>query len=225
MSAPAPWLDDGRRARAAILISGRGSNMDALADACAASDFPAEIVLVLSNRPKAAGLDLAARRGLAIRTIDHKAFPDRPAFETAMRAALEDCGADLVLSAGFLRVLTADFTRHWEGRMLNIHPSLLPSFRGLKVHKQALDAGVKISGCTVHFVTPDLDAGPILGQAAVPVLPEDTPDSLAARILTQEHSLYPDCLRLLAGGQAWLEAGKVRFADPAKAADMARLSA
>lgn len=179
----------------AILISGRGSNMRALIDACAAPDFPARIVMVLSNRPDAPGLDVARAAGLRAEAIDHRPFgKDRAAHERAVDALLREAGVQLVCLAGYMRLLTPFLTEAWAGRMLNIHPSLLPAFPGLHTHERALQAGVKLHGCTVHLVTEVMDDGPILGQAAVPVHPGDTPDALAARVLKQEHRLYPAAL-------------------------------
>ena len=186
-----------RRARVAVLISGSGSNLQALLDACAGPGFPAEVVLVVSNRPGAGGLARAEAAGVPARVVDHRAFEGREAFDAALDAALREAAPDYVCLAGFMRVLTAGFVEGWAGRRLNGHPSLLPLFKGTKVHEQALAAGVRVSGCTVHLVTPALDDGPILAQAAVPVLPGDTPESLAARVLPQEHRLYPLALRRL----------------------------
>ena len=199
--------------RIAILISGRGSNMQALLDACAHAEFPARCALVLSNRPNAAGLALASERGVDTHVIDHKEFEKtdqgRAEFDAAIDARLTECGVQLVCLAGFMRLLTDQFVMKWRGRMLNIHPSLLPAFKGLNVHERMLTAGVKIAGCTVHFVTPDMDSGPIVGQAALPVANGETPETLAARILSLEHQLYPRCLELLASGRARLGAGDV----------------
>jgi phosphoribosylglycinamide formyltransferase 1 len=192
--------------RVAILISGRGSNMAALIDAAKASDFPAEIAVVISNRPDAPGLVTASQSGAPTLTIESKRFgKDRAAFEVALQTALDQHQVELICLAGFMRLLTAEFVQRWYGRMLNIHPSLLPSFPGLEPQAQALRAGVKISGATVHFVIPETDAGPILMQGAVAVHDDDTPETLAARILAVEHRIYPDALRLLAGGGARLE--------------------
>lgn len=180
----------------AILLSGRGSNATALIRAAQNPDFPARICLVLSNNPDAPGLDMARAAGLPTLAIDHRSFgKDRAAHERAIHAALEDSGAQAVCLAGYMRLLTPYLTTAWAGRMLNIHPSLLPSFPGLHTHERALAAGVRLHGCTVHLVTEGMDEGPILGQAAVPVLPGDTPDLLAARVLQQEHGLYPLALR------------------------------
>ena len=192
--------------RVAILISGRGSNMAALIDAAKALDFPAEIAMVISNRPDAPGLVTANQSGVPALTIESKRFgKDRAAFEVALQAALDQHKVELICLAGFMRLLTAEFVQRWHGRMLNIHPSLLPSFPGLEPQAQALRAGVKISGATVHFVIPETDAGPILMQGAVAVHDDDTPETLAARILTVEHRIYPDALRLLASGGVRLE--------------------
>jgi phosphoribosylglycinamide formyltransferase-1 len=197
------------RRRTAILISGRGSNMVSLLEAARAPDYPAEIALVLSNRPDAGGLARAAASGIATAAVDHKAFPDRESFERALDGALADAGIDLVCLAGFMRVLTPWFVERWTGRMLNIHPSLLPAFRGTHTHERALAEGVLLHGCTVHYVVPELDAGPIVAQAAVQVLPGDTPTTLGARVLEQEHVLYPQALRMVAGGVVRLENGRV----------------
>jgi phosphoribosylglycinamide formyltransferase-1 len=195
--------------RVAILISGRGSNMMALVEAARAPDYPAEIAAIISNRPDAAGLVWAEAQGLPARVIDHKAFPSREAFDAAIDAALTDAGVELVALAGFMRIQSAAFVERWKGRQLNVHPALLPLFKGLNPHRQALDAGVKVSGCTVHFVTEETDGGPIVAQAAVPVLDADTPESLAARVLAAEHRLYPHALALVASGRATIEDGRV----------------
>jgi phosphoribosylglycinamide formyltransferase-1 len=193
--------------RVAILISGRGSNMAALIDAAKAPDFPAEIVVVISNRSDAGGLATARASSVPTLTIESRRFgKDRAAFETELQAVLDQHKVELICLGGFMRLLTAEFVQRWYGRMLNIHPSLLPSFPGLEPQAQALRAGVKISGATVHFVIPETDAGPIVMQGAVAVHDDDTPDTLAARILTVEHRIYPDALRLLAGGAVRLEA-------------------
>lgn len=183
-----------------VLISGRGSNLQALLDACRAPGYPAEIVTVISNRPGAQGLERAKRAGVQARTVDHKAYTSREAFERDLDEALRSAGVELICSAGFMRLLTPWFVERWRDRQLNIHPSLLPAFRGLHTHERVIEAGVRISGCTVHFVRPEMDSGPIIAQAAVPVLPGDTPETLAARVLEAEHRLYPFALRLAAGG-------------------------
>jgi phosphoribosylglycinamide formyltransferase 1 len=192
--------------RVAILISGRGSNMVALIEAAKAKNFPAEIVVVISNRADAGGLAKASEAGVATLTIESKPFgKDRAAFEAALQSALDAHKVELICLGGFMRLLTAEFVQRWYGRMLNIHPSLLPSFPGLEPQAQALAAGVKISGATVHFVIPETDAGPILMQGAVAVRDDDTADTLAARILEVEHRIYPDALRLVASGKVRLE--------------------
>ncbi|WP_184008988.1 phosphoribosylglycinamide formyltransferase [Rubricella aquisinus] len=189
--------------RVAILISGGGSNMLSLLDAMDRGDVAAQPAMVLANRPDAGGLAKAAARGIPTACVDHKDFADRASFEAAVQAALTPAKADILCLAGFMRILTADFIRPWEGRMLNIHPSLLPLFKGLHTHQRALDAGVAVHGCTVHEVIPDLDAGPILGQAVVPVESGDTADTLAAKVLVQEHRLYPAVLaRFVAGDRS-----------------------
>jgi phosphoribosylglycinamide formyltransferase-1 len=193
--------------RVAILISGRGSNMAALIKAAAAThDFPAEIAVVISNRADAAGLEKAEAAGVPTVVVESKPFgKDRAGFEAALQATLDECRIELICLAGFMRLFTAHFVQRWYGRMLNIHPSLLPSFPGLDPHGQALRAGVKISGATVHFVIPETDAGPILMQGAVSVSDHDSTDTLSERILEVEHRIYPDALRLLASGQVRLE--------------------
>jgi len=202
-----------RRRRTAVLISGRGSNMAALLAAAADPAYPAEIALVLSNRADAAGLARASAAEVSTAVVESRAFRgDREAFERAMEAELAHHGVELIALAGFLRVLTPGFVRRWEGRLVNIHPSLLPAFPGLDTHARALAAGVRLHGCTVHLVTPDVDEGPILAQAAVPVLPGDTAESLAARVLVQEHRIYPAALGWLAAGQVRLVEGRAEIA-------------
>ena len=189
------------RKRVAILISGRGSNMAALIDAAKAPDYPAEIVLVVSNRPDALGLVHAREAGIATALIDHRAFgADREAFERAIDAALDDHRIDLVCLAGFMRLFTPWFVSRWSGRMLNIHPALLPEFKGLHTHRRALEAGAKRHGATVHFVAAEMDSGPIIVQEAVPVLDGDTEETLSRRVLEAEHRIYPEALRRVAQG-------------------------
>lgn len=184
------------RKRVGILISGRGSNMQALIDAARADNYPGQIALVLSSRPDAGGLATAAAMGVATAVVDQTRFGrDREAFDTEIDRILTEAGIEFICLAGFMRILTEGFVRRWAGRLINIHPSLLPAFRGLKPQAQALAAGVSVSGCTVHHVVPDLDAGPSIAQAVVPVLPGDTEESLSARILEAEHQLYPEALR------------------------------
>src|SRR6266478_4983014 len=173
-----------------ILISGRGSNMEAIVRA----GLPAKVAAVISNRPDAAGLKFAAQSGIAVQVVDEREFSSRGAFDVALEAAIERHSPDLLALAGFMRVLGGDFVRHYSGRMVNIHPSLLPAFPGLHTHRRALQEGVKVHGCTVHFVTPELDHGPIVVQAAVPVLPGDDEVRLAARVLEQEHRIYPQAI-------------------------------
>jgi phosphoribosylglycinamide formyltransferase-1 len=189
------------RKRVAILISGRGSNMSALIAAAKAPGYPAEIVGVFSNNPDAPGLALAAAEGIAVAALSHKAYASKPEFEAAMNAVLEDWQTDIICLAGFMRLLGADFCTRWAGRLINIHPSLLPRHKGLHTHEQALADGSTEHGCTVHFVTPGMDEGPTILQARVPVLPADTPDILAARVLVEEHKLYPRALAMLAHGE------------------------
>lgn len=187
-----------RKARIAILISGRGSNMMALVDAARSVEFPAEVACVVSNRADAKGLDFAAANGIATAVIDHKAHPSREAFEAALDDYLRSMDVEAIALAGFMRVLTASFISRWDGRMLNIHPSLLPAYKGLHTHERAIADGASVHGCSVHLVTPELDGGPVLLQAEVPVLPGDTPDTLAARVLKEEHRIYPQALAWLA---------------------------
>lgn len=188
------------RKRVCVLISGRGSNLKALIDACRDPDYPAEIALVISNRPEAAGIQHARDAGILATVIDHKFYDTREEFDAALQEAISDCEIDLICNAGFMRLLTDAFVERWKDRQLNIHPSLLPSFKGMNVHERVLEAGARISGCTVHFVRSEMDTGPIIAQAAVPVLIGDTPDSLAARVLKAEHQLYPMALKLVASG-------------------------
>ncbi len=195
-----------------ILISGRGSNMAALIEAAKAADYPAEIAVVVSNVAAAQGLKIAQDAGIATAAFPHKGFPDRESFDRAVSAELEKHGVGLVALAGFMRIQSPWFPAHWKDRIINIHPSLLPAFPGLRVQQQAIDAGARISGCTVHFVTADLDAGPIIAQAAVPVLPDDTADTLAARILRQEHRLYPTVVRWFAEGRLSVAGSRVAVA-------------
>lgn len=204
-----PPLTSPPRKRVAVLISGRGSNMMSLVEAARAPDYPAEIALVVSNRPDAAGLAWAKAQGIPAIALDHKHYADRPHFDGQLHALLTASQIDIVALAGFMRLLTADLVEKWQGRMINIHPALLPAFKGLDTHARALAAGVKFAGCTVHFVSPGMDEGAIIAQAAVPVLPGDTPDALAARILASEHKLYPLALRMLAFGQVRLDGTRV----------------
>ncbi len=202
------------RVRLGVLVSGRGSNLQALLDAAAAPDCPFTVALVLSNKPGVQGLSRAEAAGVATRVVPHRAFDGREPFERAMTEALETAGVELVAQAGFMRVVTGWFVERWRDRLVNIHPSLLPSFPGLDTHARALAAGVKLHGCTVHLVRETVDQGPILGQAAVPVLPDDTPERLAARVLEAEHRLYPTCLSLYAAGRIRLTGETARVDSP-----------
>ena len=190
-----------------ILISGRGSNMEALLDA----RLPARVAAVISNNPQARGLGTAQARGIATAVVDHRAFPDRTAFDAALAGEIDPHRPDLVVLAGFMRILTEPFIARYRGRLINIHPSLLPTFTGLHTHRRALAAGVRIHGCTVHFVVPEVDSGPIIAQAAVPVLPGDTEEQLAARVLAEEHRIYPQAVRWFIEGKLKLEDGRVRI--------------
>ena len=197
------------RLKAAVLISGRGSNLQALIDACGAPGTPAEIVLVLSNVPGAQGLDRARASGIATLTVDHRDFAGRESFEDRVTSQLMEAGAELVCLAGFMRLLTPGFVERWRDRLINIHPSLLPAYRGLDTHARALADGVRFAGCTVHFVRPEMDAGPIIVQAAVAVRGDDDAESLAARVLAAEHRCYPLALRLIAEGRTRIENERV----------------
>jgi phosphoribosylglycinamide formyltransferase-1 len=188
-----------------VLISGRGSNLKSLIEACADANYPAEIVTVVSNVAGAGGLTHASNAGIPTKVIPHKAFSSRETFDAAIDAALRDAGVEIVCEAGFMRIHSEGFVRKWQGRIINIHPSLLPSFKGTHVHEQALAAGVKMSGCTVHFVAAEVDSGPIIAQSVVPVLEGDTPETLAARVLKEEHKLYPLALRLVVEGGVRLD--------------------
>lgn len=199
------------RLRLGVLISGRGSNLQALIDAAKDPDFPAEVALVISNKADAPGLDRARAAGIPALVIRPRDYADKPAHEAAMNAALEQAGVGLVCLAGFMRLLSPFFVERWRDRLINIHPSLLPAFPGLDTHEKALEAGVRFHGCTVHFVRVEMDTGPIIVQAAVPVTDDDTPDSLAARVLTQEHIAYPLAVRLIAEERVRVEGNRVRI--------------
>ena len=202
-----------------ILISGRGSNMEAIVQA----GIPgARIAAVISNRPDAAGLAWAQTQGIPTVALDHKQFAGREAFDQALAAAIDEFQPDLVVLAGYMRILTTPFVEHYAGRMMNIHPSLLPAFAGLHTHARAIETGVKITGCTVHFVTPELDHGPIIAQAAVPVLDDDTPDTLAERILQQEHCIYPQAVRWFIEGRLQVVDGQVRLSAASRQGDALR---
>ena len=199
------------RLRVAVLISGRGSNLQALINACADPDYPAEIVRVIADRPSAKGLQRAADAGIDTLIVDYGEYGSKAEFEDALHAGLTDSGAEFVCLAGFMRLLDADFVSRWKNRMINIHPSLLPAYRGLRTHERALEDGVRFTGCTIHYVRPEMDNGPILMQAAVPVLPGDTPETLAKRVLEHEHRLYPAALRMVAEGKARVSSAQVVF--------------
>ncbi|MCK5373726.1 MAG: phosphoribosylglycinamide formyltransferase [Alphaproteobacteria bacterium] len=182
----------------AVFISGRGSNMLSILKACEDPDFPARMSLVVSNRPDAAGLNTAQSNGISTETIDHKAYDTREAFEEEISARLKNYDIDLIVLAGFMRIFTDSFVEKWPRRIINIHPSLLPDYKGTHTHKRAIEDGKSEGGCTVHYVIPELDSGPIIAQKRVPILPGDTPDTLADRVLVQEHILYPEAIRLVA---------------------------
>ncbi|MEW9582045.1 phosphoribosylglycinamide formyltransferase [Paraburkholderia sp. DGU8] len=197
-----------------ILISGRGSNMEAIVRACSDEGWPAQVAAVIANRPDAAGLAFAASHGIATAVVDHREFPERASFDAALAREIDGFAPDLVVLAGFMRVLTAGFVDRYAGRMLNVHPSLLPSFPGLKTHQQALDAGVRLHGASVHFVTSRLDHGPIVAQAAVPVETGDTPATLAERVLATEHIIYPRAVRWFVEGRLALDGLRVTLTPP-----------
>lgn len=199
--------------RVGILISGRGSNMTALADAARDPAYPAEIAVVISNRPDAAGLAWAKAHGIPTVALDHKAYATRTAFEEEMHDALVAHGAEMIACCGFMRLMTPDFVDVWRDRMINIHPALLPAYKGLHTHERAIADGVRIAGCTVHVVRLEMDVGPIIAQAAVPVLDGDTPEALSARVLAAEHILYPHALALFASGRARVVGEVVRIDD------------
>ncbi len=206
-----PSLHRDGRADVTVLISGRGSNLSALIEATRDPAYPARITHVISNRPEAGGLEIARAAGIATSVVDHKQFSGRAAFEAALEGAIARRRADVICLAGFMRLLSAAFVNHFRGRIINIHPSLLPAFKGLKTHAQALAAGATEHGCTVHFVEPDMDAGPIIAQARVPVLPGDDEVTLEQRVLEAEHALYPRALKLVAEGAARYENGRTIF--------------
>lgn len=203
------------RLKVAVLISGRGSNLQALIDACAGRDFPAAISLVIANRADAAGLSRAATAGIATQVIPHRDYASREAFDAALTMALDAAGVELICLAGFMRLLTPGFVARWRDRLINIHPSLLPAFPGLDTHQRALDAGVRFTGCTVHFVRAEMDNGPIIVQAAVPVEPDDDAETLAARVLEAEHKAYPLALRLIGEGRVKVVGERTEIAGSA----------
>jgi len=203
-----------KRLRVAVLASGRGSNLQSLLDACAERDFPAAIALVIVNVPGDKAIDRARSAGVPVAVIDHKGFASREAFDAAVDRELQAAAVGVVCLAGFMRLLTPGFARNWAGRLINIHPSLLPAFPGLHTHRRAIEAGATEHGCTIHYVTAELDAGPIIAQAKVPVLPGDDEDALAARVLVEEHRLYPQVLRLIAEGKVRTVDGQVIIDGP-----------
>lgn len=195
----------------AVLLSGRGSNLQSLIDAQAHGSLSAEIALVISNVPNVSGLERARKAGIPVKTINHKDFPDRKAFEDALHVALLEADIECVCLAGFMRLLTESFVKKWADRLVNIHPSLLPSYKGLNTHERVLKAGVRFTGCTVHFVRPEMDDGPVILQAVVPILPDDDPNSLAARVLEQEHIIYPLAVDMIASGRVLFENGQIKI--------------
>ena len=203
----------GEHLKFAVLISGRGSNLQALIEAAATAALPAEIVRVISNEPDAGGLERAAAAGISTAVVPHRDYPDRESFESSLSEEIRSSGAELVVLAGFMRLLTATFVEEWRDRLINIHPSLLPAFKGLHTHERALEAGVRYTGCTVHYVRPEMDEGPIIVQAAVPVLPGDDADTLAARVLEQEHVIYPLAVRLIAENRVRVDAERALIDD------------
>lgn len=203
----------GAHLKLAVLISGRGSNLQALIDAAANAAFPAKIVRIISNEPDAGGLERAAAAGISTAVVPHRDYPDRDSFESSLSKEIRSSGAELVVLAGFMRLLTATFVEEWRDRLINMHPSLLPAFKGLHTHERALKAGVRYTGCTVHYVRPEMDEGPIIVQAAVPVLPGDDADTLAARVLEQEHVIYPLAVRLIAENQVRVDAERALIED------------
>ena len=198
-----------------VLISGRGSNMEAIVHACAAEGWDARVAAVISNRADAKGLAFAAAQGISTAVVDHRAYASREAFDAELAGVIDTHAPEVLVLAGFMRILTPQFVQHFEGRMVNVHPSLLPAFTGLHTHQRAIDAGCKLAGATVHFVTAELDHGPIIVQAAVPVLPGDTEDTLSARVLKQEHRIYPMAVRWLVHGELRLAAGIVTHTEGA----------
>lgn len=213
-------MSDRSKLKIAVLISGRGSNLKSLIAACAVPDYPAEIVLVISNVADAGGLAHAKAAGIPTAIVPHKDYHAHDIFDAVMNKHIIEAGAQLICLAGFMRILSDGFVRQWQGRLINIHPSLLPAFKGRHVHEQAIAAGVRISGCTVHYVIPELDSGPPIAQAAVPVKPADTPEILAARVLEAEHRLYPMAIRRIAEKTVRLVGARVVFSDAPSAEDI-----
>jgi len=199
--------------RLAVMISGSGTNLQALIDACAEADYPAKIQVVISNRPNAKGLERAQKAGIPAIAIDHKEFETREEFEDALHDCLKEHNTQLVCLAGFMRILNTEFVNRWKDRMINIHPSLLPSYKGLHTHARAIEDGVRFGGCTIHYVRPEMDNGPIIMQTAIPISADETPESLAAKTLTYEHKMYPAAVRMIAEGKARVSGHKVVFSD------------
>ncbi len=202
-----------RQLKLGVMISGSGTNLQALIDACRQSDYPAQISVVISNRPNAKGLERAKEAGIDAVCIDHTGYDDRASFEDAIHNCLKEHDVELVCLAGFMRILNAEFVNRWKDRMINIHPSLLPSYKGLHTHARAIEDGVRFGGCTIHFVRPEMDDGPIIMQAAVPISEDETKDSLATKILQYEHEMYPAAVRLIAEGKVRVSARKCVFKD------------
>lgn len=202
-----------RKLRLGVMISGSGTNLQALIDACAGPDYPAEIMVVISNRPDAKGLDRARAAGIDAVCVDHTEYESREVFEDAVHTCLSEHRVELVCLAGFMRLLTSAFVNRWRDRMINIHPSLLPSYKGLHTHARALEDGVRFAGCTIHYVRPEMDNGPIIMQAAIPIAPDETEESLIAKTLTYEHRMYPAAVKLIAEGKARVSGNKVAFKD------------
>ncbi|KJE35059.1 phosphoribosylglycinamide formyltransferase [Thalassospira sp. HJ] len=218
-------VSNGKKLKLAVLISGGGSNLQAILDACKTPGYPAEIVLVFSNQLDAGGLERGRKAGIRAEAISHKGYPGgREAYDDAVSALIEESGADLVVLAGYLRLVSESFVTRWKDKLINIHPSLLPSFKGLGVHQAALDAGVKFAGCTVHYVVPEVDSGPIIAQAVVPVLPGDDAGKLAQRILRQEHRIYPQVIRWIAEGRVSVDAKGIVTIKDAPQADFAEIN-
>ena len=214
----------GEYLKLAVLISGRGSNLQALIEAAATAAFPAEIVRVISNVSGAGGLERAAAAGISTAIVPHRDYPDRESFESSLSEEILGSGAELVVLAGFMRLLTATFVEEWRDRLINIHPSLLPAFKGLHTHERVLEAGVRYTGCTVHYVRPEMDEGPVIVQAAVPVLPGDDAETLAARVLEQEHVIYPLAVRLIAENRVRVKAERALIDDAGLGAPVATIN-
>ncbi|QBQ56321.1 phosphoribosylglycinamide formyltransferase [Nitrosococcus wardiae] len=210
-------MTNSQRLPLVILISGRGSNLQAILDQSRTGQLPVEIRAVISNRPQAQGLERARLAGIETRVLDHRLYPNREAFDLALMEVIDRYAPELVVLAGFMRILTAGFVHHYQGRLMNIHPSLLPHFPGLDTHRRALQAGLREHGASVHFVTNKVDGGPIILQARVPVYPDDTPDTLAARVLQEEHRIYPEAIRAFAEGRIRLEGEQVLWLKPLEA--------